>query len=636
MLRWVPADAETWRAGIKNGYRIERFTADAFFDLAGQDPAGKGVNVTPAPILPLPETDTAWNRLMRQDQLNAFVFHALYGVPATAADPQKKKTEEQLQFGLALKACDLSPATAKAHGLFFTDRDILPGQIYVYRISLANDQKKVGTAIADEKLSVLRAPAGVKGDFRNKRVMITFDFASTREQYAGYIIERSEDSLHFLRVNPVLFVLARSQYETNKTEAAYRDSFAVNNKLYWYRVRGFSYFGIEGPASQAVRGKGKDEWSAYPEIDSLFSPDNKRAELKWHLPVENARLQGFLVLRAASAAGPYVAVHQALLSKQVSSFYDKRASFTNYYMVAAISTEGDTAFSYPAMLQLSDNEPPPVPENLSGVIDTNGVVWLSWNNVSAADLKGYRVFRCNSLREEFYEVSDSILSTSMFADTTTLQTLTREIYYCVRSVDRMYNNSEPCFPLRLKRPDKIPPIPPVPREAVHTDSTILLRWINSTSEDIMCLELKRNGVVVASFSARDTLTVFCDPSAVPGNDYQYSFTATDSSGNSSSAEFPAVRFTPRIYPALKNVQAETNREARTILLSWNTPAQAVDRYIIYKAKKGESFRSWKTINGKVNSITDKELYPNNIYCYRVKAVLKNGAETRMVEMEVEY
>ncbi|HLG02307.1 MAG TPA: fibronectin type III domain-containing protein [Bacteroidia bacterium] len=642
MIRWVPANAETWKAGIKSGYIIERFTIDQWFDLAGTDPQGKGTTLTTTPLLPLPSNDTAWNFLRKMDPLNAFVYDAIHGKSTPANTPAAKK-EEQLRYGFALKACDYSTATARAHGLYFVDRSIISGQNYVYRIRLAivppGGKNNPGVGMTESASKKLTAPSALTAEFRNKRVMLTFDISKTRAQYAGYIIERSEDSIKFQRINPELLVFAASEFETNKTTLSYQDSFPQNNKLYWYRVRGYSFFGLNGPPSETVRGKGKDEWNVYPEIDTLYSPDNLRAEMQWHLPVDSLvqSLKGFLVLCAPSASGPYTSI-SGLIDKSIQKFTDMKPAFTSYYLVGAISAHDDTAFSYPHLLQLQDNEPPPVVTSVSGVIDSNGVVHLSWKAVEATDLKGYRIYRSNHLREEFYEVSDSVISMNNFTDTITLHTLTSQVYYGVKSVDHVYNNAAMSVPCRLKRPDKIPPVAAVVKFAMHNDSCISLRWINSTSDDVMCAELKcSDGRVVGNWNGHDTVTNFVDRVAVPGNTYSYQLTITDSSGNLTRTNFPAVIFQPRIYPALKNFAAVPDFEKRIITIGWSSPAQPVDRYIIYKSKKGEKLRSWKTVDGTEITFIDRELYPGNTYQYSIKAVLKNGAETKMMDViEVNY
>jgi fibronectin type 3 domain-containing protein len=644
LLRWVPANPETWLAGIKNGYIIERYTTDEYLDLEGQNPDGKGTFIST--ILPLAKTDSTWNKLIREDKVNAFVYQNLFEENHNDGNDPKKKSEEQIKFGLVLKACDLSILTAKAHGLYFVDRSIEPGQIYIYRIRLAQVQAGVkhnaGIATADQNLSALSAPGKIHGEFRNRKASITFDVTSTRELSAGYIIERSEDSLHFTRINSTLLAFAHSQYEQNKTEIVYQDSLPQNHITYWYRVRSYSYFGFAGPPSATVKGKGHEEWTMYPEADTLFSIDGKQVEIKWHVPNENnTDLDGFLILRSSSAEGKFSALNSLRLEKTIFQFVDTHPLTYAYYKIAALNSYGDTAFSFVYFFGLPDNNPPPVPEIIAGNIDTSGIVRLRWNKVDAFDLKGYRVFRCNTLNEEFIEVSDSILNSNFFIDTINIQTLTRSVYYTIKSVDMRYNNSKSSTPYLLKRPDKIPPVAPVISSMQQNDSAIYFSWINSSSDDVMCLELTEktaagNTISLGSWNGKDTVHSFTDKNIISGNEYFYSLTVTDSAGNKTNAAFPSIRFQPRIYPAIKNVSALPDLEKRSITLSWEKPTQEVDRYIIYKCKKGETLRTWKTVNGKTTMIIDKELYPGNTYMYRVKAVMKSGAETMLQGVEVVY
>ena len=50
----------------------------------------------------------------------------------------------------------------------------------------------------------------------------------------------------------------------------------------------------------------------------------------------------------------------------------------HYFKVAAISEDGDSAYSYPYYHFSLDQEPPGVPTNLEGIIDSNGVARLTW------------------------------------------------------------------------------------------------------------------------------------------------------------------------------------------------------------------------------------------------------------------
>lgn len=640
-IRWVPASYEVWKTGIQQGYIVERFTLDAYMDLGSNAP-GKGTLLTTAPMKPMPKADAGWNALKQREPLAALVYEEIYAAKPLPADAAKRKTAQDISFGYAMKACDYSPDVAAAHGLLIKDAGLQRGEVYVYLVYVNNSPAlKPGMGKADPKQN--SAPAVAKPGIRggNKFAMLGFDASTTRSDYAGYIIERSADSVKFERVNKNLLVFAVSDAEQNKTELYYKDSLPQNGKPYWYRVRGWSYFGFEGAPSPAVRVRGREEWTLFPEIDSCFSTDNKTATLKWKIPagMNMQQLKQFTVMRGNNAGGPFTALQNAKsLSASTTRFTDANPQLTNYYLVAAISADNDTAFSYPALLQLADEEPPAAPENVTGTVDSNGVVMLSWSAVDAADLKGYRVFRCNSLREEFVEITDSLITQNTFRDSIATKTLTREVYYTVRAVDRVYNNSANAKPTRLKRPDKVPPVAPVFVSAVHNDSAIVLRWIRSSSNDVREVKLLRTTsgkqpVLVNTFTAADTTTQFTDTQAPAGADYVYQFICTDSAGNKSSSASPQVIFRPRIRVALKDVSVKLDPEKKQVNISWAPPTEEVDRYIIYRATENQPMRTFETLPGNSTSFTDNRISLGNTYQYRIKAIYKSGAETVLTSVK---
>jgi uncharacterized protein len=637
MLRWIPSSYANWQLANANGYRVTRFGMNEYLDLNGQDLTGKGV-VLADHVKPLPKTDSTWNRLNRIVPSSGFVFASLHTPEKQNADPKRRELQQNITYGFFMKVCDDHPDVAGAAGLFYTDRTAKKGEKYIYRIEILHT-KSAGVAAADEKLSVLNSVSDVSGEFRNRTMRLTFGVEKTREQYSGYIIERSDDSVNFTRINTTLLSFVKSQYETEKRELVYEDSLSKNGKLYWYRVRGYSYFGIAGPPSSVVRGKGKEEWNAYPVPDTCYSPDNKTVVMQWTTPVLTGETQllGVCVLRSDKVNGQF-----SSMARMVSgnSFTDSSARFTNYYLLGAISSEGDTAFSFPFLAQLQDNTPPAIPQNITGTIDTNGIVKLSWNVVADENLKGYRVFRCNTLKEEYVEVSDSVIGTVTFTDTITLQTLTRDVYYSVRAVDHVWNNSDFSKPAKLTRPDKIAPVVPLVKNIYHTDSTVVLQWINSTSDDLASKKLIRTSAgkieELKVFSGKDTISTFMDVTAEAGVKYTYSLVVTDSAGNKSVLSFPEMNFSPRVRPALKNFTAAPDLEKRLIALSWDLPDQAVDRVVIYKGKEGEAIRSFKTLSGISTSYIDNQLYPGNIYIYRVKVIMKDGSESKLSEVKVVF
>gem|GEM_PF-2326835 len=649
LLRWIPSDYKNWQYGNTVGYKITRFNLDDYFEMTDPAASGRGVVIADK-IIPLAKTDSTWTRLQKTIPSSAFVFSGIHTKAKPQSDPKKKAQSENVSFGFAMKICDDELSVAKAAGLFFVDKSAKRGEQYIYRIEFINprsDLQKGYEAVvsADEKTSALKAVTKPTVQFRNRKMRLIFDVSSTHESYSGYIIERSEDGKTFTRINKQLVSFTRSQYETQKKELTFEDSLPQNGKTYWYRIKGYSYFGMEGPASEIVNGSGREDWNCYPGADSAWSADNKTVRINWSWPyLQNTAIKNdlkcFVLLRSSKVSGPYSLLATNTAASESGNFIDTSAGFSNYYQIIAISVHNDSAATFPFMVQLQDNTPPASPENVTGKIDTNVRVTLKWNAVTDNALKGYRVFRCNSLREEFVEISDSVITSNSFTDSVTLNTLTKDVFYAVRAVDHVWNNSDFSNPAKLARPDKIAPVKPVMRSIYHSDSTITIAWYSSTSVDVEGHVLYRTyqgkQTEVLRWTSRDTHSVYIDTSAIAGMKYTYTIEVFDSAGNKTELIFPEYVFASRIRKPVSNFQATANLEKKIVTLQWDLPQQPVDRFIVYKAKDGEALRSMKTLNGTTNSFVDVQPHPGNIYVYAVRAIMKDGGETKMVTVKVEY
>ena len=644
IIRFAPVDRATWNEGSKNGYTIERIPAG--------EPVVKDSSIfrnaikLSVQLKPFAINDTNWVALIRNNKNAAFVYQALYGESKSKyTNPADKIKAEQSSFGLVLLSADLSPAIARACGFYFKDSTNDPG-IYAYRIRV-NGKPKLSTIIVvdSRKPTALKEIGSLTGKPGDHCIKLSWNVSENKEDYPGYIVERGDDSIHFTRVNKVPYVQLYSQYEKEKDNAAYSDSIPVNGKFFYYRIRGLSHFGVMGPPSAIIKQKGKEHLDVFPVIDSTqIGPDNK-VSIYWKMPAgfEIKKLKGYTVLRSDKNNGIYSAPVKELLPPVSISYTDDKAQFTNYYVVCAVNLDDDTARSYPVLVQLSDKDPPRPPTGLSGTIDSMGRVMLKWSGNPESDLMGYRVFRCNSLNEEFTEVSREILKAPLFRDSVTLNTLTKNIYYAVTAVDHVYNNSGFSEPLLLKRPDKIAPVAPVLTNCIHTDSSITLHWINSTSDDVKRYELYRRSekektaIRIKDWNVQDSLRAFIDKNITAGTIYFYALKVYDDAGNYRLSDERSVIYETGKRDKISEIRFTVDREKRSITLNWTYPEKDVFSFVIYKSKKGEQPRIWKTINGNLHSVVDRQLYIDNIYVYRIKAVLDNGAESEMSDaVEVNY
>jgi len=642
-LRWAPANVALWKAGNKYGYKVERILYDNYMSAAADSTKFKNATAPgQQPLLPWPQDDPRWKELAAKNKAAAFVHGNLY-MPDTKATQQKK----EMAFGMLMKSCDLYKELSTAHGLSLTDSSFTKNEVYVYRISLYNPPKhfKYSPALVKvdpKEISSLPEITSLKAKFGDKRVVLSYVTKDVSE-YAGYWIERSEDSLNYKVVNTSPFIRTSSEYDKDKKESLYADSLPVNNKKFYYRVRGISCFGETGPASNIVSGKGKPDLKEYPLIDSVVIVKNAAVLICFHMPAsfDKSLLAGYCVFRNETKNGKYSCIAKNL-DKGAGSFMDEQPKEANYYKVCVINSYGDSAYSLISYAKLIDETPPAVPAAPTGTIDSNGVVKITWSPNTDKDLLGYRVYRCNSEGEQPFELTKKLLTQNSFTDTVSLKTLTREVYYALRAVDKVYNNSTYSKYCKLIRPDKIAPVAVVFSQVTPTDSSVILKWHNSSSNDVKHYKLykKENSLgwkLLREWPADPKTQQAADTSLKSGNTYQYKIEVWDGSGNSSRTESHTVLFKPLFEKKIQELKFKVDREQRSIELQWTASPGPTYNYTLYKSKANEPLRAFKTLGAKSNFFIDKELYPGNKYRYAIKATLKSGAETKLSDViEVEF
>ncbi|MBI2271809.1 MAG: hypothetical protein HYU69_15820 [Bacteroidetes bacterium] len=652
LLRWATTDKELWTLGNKYGYQIDRIQLPSAND--PDTPAfHSSTLLTSAPIRPIPESDTAyWKILIKQNPNAALLYSLIYSKSNTAqTNAKQKEAADKLLFGLALISCDHSSVIAKAAGLFYTDSVINNDSIYAYRIRLSGPSKNItfkhAMIVVDaRKFSRLPEIDSLSGKFRNKRISLRWKAANNKKHFGAYIIERSEDSLNFSPVSKTPYVLAYTQFEKERNFAEYSDSVPQFNKTYFYRVRGLSHFGEEGPPGNTISVKTKVLIDGFPVIDSINITGNKHVMLYWKMPasIDPKILKGFAITRSVKADGNYEYINSSLLPPGVLRYTDEKPQHINYYKICAISLSNDSVFSFPAMVQPEDREPPQIPKGLSGAINSSGIVKLQWISNNETDLMGYRVFRSNSIDGEFVEATKKIIVDTVFTDTVNVNTLARNICYSLVAVDLVYNNSGYSAPVKLPRPDKSAPTPAVISSILFDKNGINIKWIKSSSDDVNKYVLGRQDrdqpaktKIIREWSVTDTTSFYSDTTVAEGNTYTYSLTTIDSSGNSSQWHVPAIHFEPGLRKKITNLSATANRNERKIELKWQYQQPGIQNFILYKSKKGDPLRIYKTLPGNLNSFTDTEASINNVYFYALKAVFLNGAESELSDViEVNY
>ena len=292
LIRWVPTNQQTFDLAKKYGYKIDRITLTQMFVPKDTTAFAVSYKLTKEPIFPLNQNDKNWIKLLDENQGTALVYDALFKTNNTTEKTKKEKDNaENMRYGLVLLSCDLSFDLAKATGLFIEDNNIDNKTIYAYRIAIAAPKgikyKSFIFSIDSKQLTNLSKIRNLKSKPGIKSTKLTWNVSENKTDYAGYIFERSIDSVNFDRTNKTPFVFMTSQYNRDLKEGVFTDSLPQSGVIYYYRVRGLSHFGSLGPSSNIVSCIGKSGFRTYPYVDSVITIKNKTINVHFHLPNYN-------------------------------------------------------------------------------------------------------------------------------------------------------------------------------------------------------------------------------------------------------------------------------------------------------------------------------------------------------------
>ena len=651
VVRWAPNQARVWQYGNRYGYVIERATLAKGDQYTLTNPPT--VTLTPDPIKPRPLSE--WEPIAMQDKYAAIAAQAIYGESFEIVDPSNsmasfvnRAKETENRFSFSLFAADQSVAAAQLHGLRFVDRNVRADEKYRYRVRVAlppsvNDTIETGFIFlaASDTMSI-PAPQQVEINFGDRVAQLSWNKRYYERIFTSYLIERTDNlSKGFTRLEQPPLINPTENRNQSVERMYSTDSLADNTTVYYYRVRGVTAFGEIGPPSDTVSGYGIPAGlPVTPAITKYALLPTGPVHLQWELDdTYNEQLQGFHLLRSDRADGRTDTLTTRLLPATDRSFTDTHPLPVNYYQIVAVDQAGRTYASFPTLVQLEDSLPPAPPAALTGSIDTSGVVTLTWQANTEPDLSGYRVLMSNSPDGSFVQVSDALVTDSVYTETTAVKTLTRYIYYRVLAVDHHYNRSAASKTLRLERPDVVPPVAPVFRLAESQDSAVYLTWHPSASDDVAQHVLYRRTLshpqwtTLATFDSTLTVSAFQDTSAVPGRTYEYTLVAVDRTGLESTLA-PTVQVAHIDYgirEAVTEFYSKVDRTAKQVELAWSYPTAKVERYLLFRQAAGQPLRLLKSVPGSRSTFQDRQLTVNTAYTYRIQAIYRDGGQSELSE-----
>lgn len=620
-IRWAPGSRELWNIANAGAYVLERRDSD-------NAPWQRLASLKPYTL-------EEWkSKADTTDVYVATAAQALLG--PTTIDFQsvtniqeaiRLAEEQDAKFAFALLCADYSKQAAEGLAFRFEDRNIQVGKVYTYRLFIDNFRAPPNSGIlADTVLfSVItsrkyEAPKVVNAgaEAGDGEIILTWDRQFNDKFFSGFWIERSDDGgKKYKRLNELPHQTSRSVGEGN--HHVFIDTGLVNYKDYRYRIIGITPFSDESKPSDVISVQSVDLSGPMPPYPVKASDNGNGAVLiSWEAIVNTADHAGFLVERAITATGPYELLTPKPLSKSTRSFIDKTALpiVANYYIVYAVDDKGNRNGSSPVVSQWEDTIPPAKPKNLTGIVDSSGIVTLVWDLGMEPDLLGYRVFFSNAPNREFFQITTEPVKGNIFFDSIPIETLSKKVYYYIVAVDFNYNPSDASDILELDRPDVIPPQSPVLSGYSSDDDAIYLVFRPSTSSDVVKHTLWRASSGQEDWQALATLgkadSAYADQDVSAGSRYSYAVTATDDSGlESPYSNVLAIDAVDRgLRPGVGQLNGQFIKAEKALALSWTFTGPADCRFLLMRSDGNGGYSPLANLAGDAREYRDLSLYQN--------------------------
>lgn len=520
--------------------------------------------------------------------------------------PGEVGIEDALLYMMAMYSCDISKPVAQAAALLYVDKSVDKSARYEYRVVFADDEKnsKANVSSVEVNMSqktVLPSPQDFDGFFEEKFAHFEWTVTSFEGYYSAYNVERSTDGVHFEPLRSRPFVQAYSRDEMSDL-AVFRDTFPTEDGTFYYRMAGYSPFGFYGPYSKVVKGEPKFNFQKIPISVDTVVVSKKAEEIRWSFDkkYEN-KIKGFKISRTPDYKTFTYENSELIPANKRKYKVPTRYDRSQYYAVIAVGMkdteqkpEEKTSNYYLSFR--ADTIPPAIPTGLKAVMDSSGVVSISWDENKEPDVLGYQLFISNSGKEmEYFNVTDTIYPFTTYTDTLPLNTLTNVAYYRVNAIDRNYNRSQWSDAVKLMKIDTIPPAPVVFKFLQQPKENIIVEWENSPSTDLDHMELYRQvddtGAVrlVKTFDLKKKKlpTKYEEEQQFPGQYVQYYMYIYDEVGNvsqSHSDRMLAKGEKPGCIGNLKAVLVVTD-DKKEVRLDWDiTTKDEINRCVIYRKK----------------------------------------------------
>ena len=627
LLRWGVNNSETWYDQSFKGYLIERYLIDTLLQL---------------PLLASRDTIVIRSRSAAEFKRNILncskeeltVAQCLYGDLDDKIDPVmnfgSKRQDLINKYSLTMLMSDISQEAARSAGLFYKDTGIKAGESYLYRVSAINNPNVIhGVIILKTLKKNLPIPTISNISELEGKINIFWDREYHEEYFSAYFIESSTDNKSFKRLMEIPFVGGESREFSNDVFS--HSIKVINYKPIFYRLIGVTPFGELSTSSKSIKAMGRDKTGPQvPEIiDITTNAQNGQYTIKWKKGLEKD-ISGYNIYKGYRSDGSFEKTNKKIIPSNTTIFTEKAKNNNEkmYLRLSVIDTAGNEVFSSPKLVAFRDTIAPSAPLNIKASIDSNGIVRLSWDKNKEDDMAGYFIYRANSNNHLYTNILQKPIRINNYIDTVTMKTLTEQVYYKVTAVDHNGHVSQFSESKMVKRPDKIPPMPPSITDYAVSDSSVYINWKPSRSKDVVDHQLfkSENGKAFTLVKKLKIDEIILEKNLKFGNRYTYKIIAIDDAGLISE-DIAHISFIvidkSKVVPAIltKCIIDEKN----DLLLEWKPGNNKKTKYLIYIAKDESPFELLKKIDGSLKY--SEKIITGGKYQFAIKAEDSKGRKS---------
>ena len=494
------------------------------------------------------------------------------------------------------------------------------------------------TLALDINVPEYAAPAipELKAVYKDRWIELEWRTLEYRADFFAWTLERSNDAGQSWQQMFDPYIMNIHDTLERESDAlkslSHKDYLRENEEDVIYRLRGKDYLGGVSERSSLVSKEGHEDITLSPQITQTIQTDSNYAVIQWEYDVKfNRLLKEFRIVATDTTGKNYRTVMDGIdpSAREVAVFMKFRS---NFYRVQAVSKLGTVLSSFESLVMMFDADPPAVPGNFTGYIDSTGLTHLNWVTSNEEDLAGYYLFKGYFKDGELAMITPDPLSGPNHTDTIDMETGNEWVYYKLRSVDTRGNGSAFTPLLALKKPDIYPPAAPRIVEAKSNIHSINLRWTTSPSPDVEEYRLYRkvmdedmDWTQVLSFNKDEFYDTYIDSLVETGKAYAYTMQVTDDDGLDSEFCQPVSRRLKDygIRSPIESFTAQADTSIRSIVLQWIYD-QSPREYYLYRGQNEKPMALLKVISGDKIEYRDTHLKAGETYKYVLRAVFPNG------------